>query len=56
MDLGDIARIRRTIYGKYGSCPHKKKVWLALLDRQFDSLQGRKLYRPQMSPPRNPER
>ena len=34
MDDNEIKRLRRAIQRTYGSCPHKKKVWLALLERQ----------------------
>jgi hypothetical protein len=34
MDNTEIKRLRRAIQRTYGSSPHKKKVWLALLERQ----------------------
>ena len=34
MDDIEIKRLRRAIQRTYGSSPHKKKVWLALLERQ----------------------
>jgi hypothetical protein len=34
MDNTEIRRLRRAIHRTYGSSPHKKKVWLALLERQ----------------------
>jgi hypothetical protein len=36
MDPEEIRRLRRAIQRTYGSSPHKKKVWLALLERQAD--------------------
>jgi hypothetical protein len=32
MDDAEIDRLRKAIYRSYGSSPHKKKYWLALLD------------------------
>ena len=32
MDDAEIKRLRREIHRIYGSSPHKKKVWLALLE------------------------
>ena len=32
MDDAEIKRLRREIHRTYGSSPHKKKVWLALLE------------------------
>ena len=32
MDDAEIKRLRREIHRSYGSSPHKKKVWLALLE------------------------
>jgi hypothetical protein len=34
MDDTEIKRLRKAIQRTYGSSPHKKKVWLALLERQ----------------------
>ena len=34
MDPAEISRLRRAIQRTYGSSPHKKKVWLALLELQ----------------------
>jgi hypothetical protein len=34
MDDAEIKRLRRAIHRSYGSSPHKKKVWLALLEMQ----------------------
>jgi hypothetical protein len=34
MDPAEIKRLRRAIQRTYGSSPHKKKVWMALLERQ----------------------
>jgi hypothetical protein len=31
MDEAEIKRLRREIHRSYGSSPHKKKFWLALL-------------------------
>jgi hypothetical protein len=31
MDAAEIGRIRKAIYRSFGSSPHKKKYWLALL-------------------------
>jgi hypothetical protein len=32
MDEAEVKRLRREIHRTYGSSPHKKKVWLALLE------------------------
>jgi hypothetical protein len=32
MDEAEIERLRKAIYRSYGNQPHKKKVWLALLE------------------------
>ena len=32
MDDAEIKRLKREIHRSYGSSPHKKKVWLALLE------------------------
>jgi hypothetical protein len=32
MDEGEIERLRKAIYRSYGNQPHKKRVWLALLE------------------------
>jgi hypothetical protein len=32
MDVAEIKRLEREIHRSYGSSPHKKKVWLALLE------------------------
>jgi hypothetical protein len=36
MDPAEFRRLRRAIQRTYGSSPHKKKVWLALLDLQAE--------------------
>jgi hypothetical protein len=33
MDDAEIARLKKEIYRSFGSSPHKKKYWLALLAR-----------------------
>ena len=33
MEEEEIARLRRAIHRSYGSSPHKKKYWLALLEK-----------------------
>jgi hypothetical protein len=35
MDDAEIARLRRAIQRSFGSSPHKKKYWLALLEMQI---------------------
>ena len=32
MDDADIKRLRREIHRTFGSSPHKKRLWLALLE------------------------
>jgi hypothetical protein len=32
MDEAEIKRLRREIHRTFGSSPHKKKLWLALLE------------------------
>jgi hypothetical protein len=41
MDDTEIARVRREIRRTFGSSPHKKKYWLALLEMYLAAEKGR---------------
>jgi hypothetical protein len=40
MDDAEINRLRKAIHRSYGSSPHKKKYWLALLEMQVAKENG----------------
>jgi hypothetical protein len=40
MDDAEINRLRKAIHRSYGSSPHKKKYWLALLEMQVAKEKG----------------
>jgi hypothetical protein len=51
MDDAEIKRLRKEIHRTYGSSPHKKKYWLALLEmhgrRENDAEPGARWIEPQ---------
>ena len=40
MDDTEVDRLRRAIRYSFGSSPHKKKIWLALLDMHVESVKA----------------
>lgn len=53
MDDAEFERLRREICRTYGSSPHKRKYWLALLDMHVDLEEKRQAAesRPPAAPP-----
>jgi hypothetical protein len=40
MDDDEIKRLRKEIHRTFGSSPHKKKYWVALLEMYGDGIKG----------------